>query len=183
MSAERSDGRNDEFRAAVTDVRQLPARDRATPATPKPPPVARFKQADEASVLAESLYGPLDPATIETGEELVFRRPGVQLGVIRKLRHGLYAVEAELDLHGMTVPVARVALDEFLKACVNGGRRCVRLVHGKGQRSGQRGPVLKNKVNVWLRRRSEVIAFASTPPVDGGTGAIYILLARPRRTP
>jgi DNA-nicking Smr family endonuclease len=58
----------------------------------------------------------------------------------------------------------------------------VRLVHGKGQRSGPRGPVLKNKVNVWLRRRSDVLAFASTPPVDGGTGAIYILLARNRHT-
>jgi len=182
MSDRRNDGTNDEFRAAVTGVRPLPPRDRAAADAPKPPPVARFKHADEASVLDESLHGPLDPASIETGEELVFRQPGVQPGVIRKLRHGNYAVEAELDLHGMTVPVARVALDEFLKACIGAGRRCVRLVHGKGQRSGPRGPVLKNKVNVWLRRRSEVLAFASTPPVDGGTGAIYILLARNRHT-
>lgn len=182
MSVRRSDGDNEEFRAAVTDVRPLPARDRATPDVRKPQPVARFRHADEANVLDESLYGQLDVASIETGEELVFRVPGVQLGVIRKLRQGLFAVEAELDLHGMTVPVARAALDEFLKACVSGGRRCVRLVHGKGQRSGHRGPVLKNKVNVWLRRRSEVLAFASTPPLDGGTGAIYILLARARHT-
>jgi DNA-nicking Smr family endonuclease len=183
VNDERIDDPDDEFRAAVTDVRPLPSRDRAAPDAPKPPPVARFKHADEASVLEESLHGPLDPAGIETGEELVFRQAGVQLGVMRKLRRGAYAVEAELDLHGMTVPVARLALDEFLKACINSGRRCVRLVHGKGQRSGQRGPVLKNKVNVWLRRRSEVLAFASTPPLDGGTGAIYILLARPRHSP
>ena len=182
MNDRRSDDTSDEFRAAVTDVRPLASRDRAAAGAPKPPPVARFTHADEASVLAESLHGPVDPATIETGEELVFRQPGVQPGVIRTLRHGEYAVEAELDLHGMTVPVARLALDEFLKTCVGNGRRCVRLVHGKGQRSGHRGPVLKNKVTVWLRRRSEVLAFASAPPADGGTGAIYILLARSRHT-
>jgi len=171
---------SEEFRAAVADVRPLPTDVAAPPDVPKPPPVARFKHADEAAVLAESLSGPLDRASIETGEELVFRRPGVQSAIIRKLRHGQYAVEGELDLHGMTVPVARAALDEFLKDCIASGRRCVRLVHGKGQRSGHRGPVLKNKVNVWLQRRNEVLAFASTPPVDGGTGAIYILLARVR---
>jgi hypothetical protein len=88
MSDRRSDGTNDEFRAAVTGVRPLPPRDRAAADAPKPPPVARFKHADEASVLDESLHGPLDPASIETGEELVFRQPGVQPGVIRKLRTG-----------------------------------------------------------------------------------------------
>jgi DNA-nicking Smr family endonuclease len=177
---ERRTEASEEFRAAVAGVRPLASRVSPPPETPKPAPVARFTHADEAAVLAESLNGPLDRASIETGEELVFRQPGVQPAIVRKLRHGQYAVEGELDLHGMTVPVARLALDEFLKACVASGRRCVRVVHGKGQRSGQRGPVLKNKVNVWLQRRSEVLAFASTPPVDGGTGAIYILLARSR---
>jgi DNA-nicking Smr family endonuclease len=179
VSDERIEG-SEEFRAAVTDVRPLAARAQPTLEPPKPPPIARFTHADAASVLEESLHGPIDRASIETGEELIFRQPGVQPAVIRRLRHGAYAVEAELDLHGMTVPVARQALDAFLKQCVNGGQRCVRLVHGKGQRSGQRGPVLKHKVNVWLRRRSEVLAFASAPPTDGGTGAIYILLKRTR---
>jgi DNA-nicking Smr family endonuclease len=175
---EREERASEEFRAAMTDVKPLAPREGAVVNAPKPPPVARFTHADEARVLEESLHGPIDPASIETGEELSFRRPGIQLAVVRKLRHGHYAVEAELDLHGLTVPQARLALDAFLKGALAGGRRCVRLVHGKGRRSGQRGPVLKNKVNVWLRRRAEVLAFASAPPVDGGTGAIYILLTR-----
>jgi DNA-nicking Smr family endonuclease len=176
---ERSERADDEFRAAVADVTplQVPARPAAAP---KPAPVARFTREDAAAVLEESLRGALDHALLETGDEIHFRQPGIQTGVVRRLRRGEYAVEAELDLHGMTVPVAREALDAFLKDCVAGERRCVRLVHGKGQRSGPRGPVLKNKVNVWLRRRREVLAFASAPPTDGGTGAIYILLARAR---
>jgi DNA-nicking Smr family endonuclease len=178
---ERIDRADDEFRAAMADVTPLPVPACPAPA-PKPAPVARFTREDAAAVLDESLNGPLDHALLETGDELHFRQPGIQTNVLRRLRRGEYAVEAELDLHGMTVPVARAAIDEFLKACVAGERRCVRLVHGKGQRSGPRGPVLKNKVNVWLRRRSDVLAFASAPPTDGGTGAIYILLARARHS-
>jgi hypothetical protein len=105
---ERSDDQDDEFRAAVTGVRPLPPRDRAAPDTPKPPPVARFKHADEASVLEESLHGPLDPASIETGEELVFRQPGVQLGVIRSATARRRWKRSSTCR--MTVPVTRAAL-------------------------------------------------------------------------
>jgi DNA-nicking Smr family endonuclease len=51
------------------------------------------------------------------------------------------------------------------------------VIHGKGRGSGQRGPVLKHVVNHWLRRMDGVLAFASARPVDGGTGAAYVLLA------
>jgi DNA-nicking Smr family endonuclease len=95
----RSDRSGDEFREAMSDVKPLAPRDPVVAAQPKPKPVARFARADEASVLHESLHAPLDATSIETGEELVFRQPGIQLGVVRKLRQGQYAVEAELDLH------------------------------------------------------------------------------------
>jgi DNA-nicking Smr family endonuclease len=52
----------------------------------------------------------------------------------------------------------------------------VRIIHGKGYRSGARGPVLKNAVNLWLRRHLDVMAFASARAIDGGTGAVYVLL-------
>jgi DNA-nicking Smr family endonuclease len=38
--------------------------------------------------------------------------------------------------------------------------------------------VLKGKVDNWLRQRDEVLAFATARPVDGGTGAVYVLLKR-----
>ena len=52
----------------------------------------------------------------------------------------------------------------------------MRIVHGKGLSSPGKIPVLKPRVNHWLAQRDEVLAFVSTPPRDGGTGAIYVLL-------
>jgi len=114
----------------------------------------------------------------ETGEELLHVRPGLQQTVIRKLRRGQYAIEAELDLHGATVTQAREAVDEFLGAARERGKRCVRIIHGKGHSSVGKMPVLKGKVNSWLRQKDEVLAFCSARPNDGGTGAVYVLLKR-----
>ncbi len=85
-------------------------------------------------------------------------------------------MQDEIDLHGMTVAEAKPKLQEFIEACARGGRLCVRVVHGKGLGSGHRGPVLKQKVNRWLRQWDPVLAFVSTRQIDGGTGAIYVLL-------
>jgi len=129
-------------------------------------------------VLAESLDA--DPADleVETGEELSFRRNGVPETTMRRLRRGLYARRDELDLHGMTQEEARLALLGFLADADHHGLRCVRIVHGKGRGSGDRGPVLKAAVNRWLRRHDAVRAFCSARRSDGGTGALYVLLNR-----
>ena len=57
--------------------------------------------------------------------------------------------------------------------------RCVRVIHGKGLRSGPAGPVLKHAVSDWLARIDSVAAFATARPEDGGTGALYVLLKLP----
>jgi DNA-nicking Smr family endonuclease len=92
------------------------------------------------------------------------------------LRRGGYVVDGEIDLHGMTGAEAKAALRKFIAECVDHRLRCVRVVHGKGRRSGPRGPVLKNVVNHWLQRADDVLAFGSARAVDGGSGAIYVLL-------
>jgi DNA-nicking Smr family endonuclease len=134
-------------------------------------------------VLAESLADlrqPLAPV-IETGEELQFRRPGVQDQVFRNLRRGQYRRDAELDLHGLTAAEAALALDRFLAAAIGQGLRVLRIVHGKGRNSGNRGPVLKQLVSARLQRIDAVLAFASAREVDGGTGASLVLLRAGRR--
>jgi DNA-nicking Smr family endonuclease len=141
---------------------------------PKPRPLQRLR--DEQQVLIDMLSDDYDAAELETGEELLFNRPGIQHSVLRKLRRGQYSVGAQLDLHGMTVAVARVALGEFLHDCRRNAMRCVRIIHGKGRGSRNKGPVLKGKVNHWLMQRDEVLAFCSAPRTDGGTGAVYVLL-------
>lgn len=166
------------FRAHVGEVRRL-QRLRAEPSLRRPPPVPRQTLADERQVLTDMFSDEYHPCEHETGEELQFSRPGLQHKLLRKLRRGQFRVSAELDLHGMTVTVARQALVEFLLQCRDQNRRCVRIVHGKGNGSRNRGPVLKTMVNRWLRQRDEILAFCSTPPNDGGTGALYVLLKRP----
>jgi DNA-nicking Smr family endonuclease len=128
-------------------------------------------------VLQESLYTDVSDPELASGDELVFAREGVQKRVLRKLRGGQYRVQAEIDLHGYTVPEAKEALRAFLAHALELHFRCVRIVHGKGLRSGHRGPVLKNTVSSVLRRVGPVLAFVSARQVDGGTGAVYVLLA------
>ena len=85
-------------------------------------------------------------------------------------------MQAELDLHGLTLAEAKPRLADFIDYNASQGKYCVRIVHGKGLGSGERGPVLKNAVNRWLRKWDSVLAFVSTTQVDGGTGAVYVLL-------
>jgi DNA-nicking Smr family endonuclease len=166
---------SDLFRSAVTDVRPLES-GRVSVMPPPPPPLPQKRLAEERQVLRDMLSDPEYPELLETGEELFFARTGLQHNVLRKLRRGQYAIGAELDLHGLTATEAREQLAAFLIACRSRDLRCVRIIHGKGNGSVQRRPVLKGKVNHWLQQRDEVLAFCSARPADGGTGAVYVLL-------
>jgi DNA-nicking Smr family endonuclease len=165
------------FRRAVADAVPLPPSDRAELARPRPKPVARQRRADEQQVLVDALADPWDwEAAISTGEELYFARPGVPTAALRKLRRGGWVLQGELDLHGHTGDEARVALAAFLNRCMLEDRRCVRIIHGKGHGSKNRLPVLKNKVRHWLMQREDVLAFCQARTVDGGAGAVIVLL-------
>jgi DNA-nicking Smr family endonuclease len=157
-------------------VRPLPRRPDA-PARPRPRPVARFTRAESRDLLRESHAIAADPAVLDAGDELTFRRTYVRDAMMRKLRRGQFVIEAEIDLHGMRRHAADAALRQFLNDCVHRGLHCVRVIHGKGLRSGPGGPVLKLVVHHWLRKFDNVAAFASARPADGGSGAVYVLLA------
>ena len=165
------------FREAMRGVTPLRPRSPA-PRPPRARARARFSRADRMAVLAESLGADegADPQ-LASGDELVFHRPQVQPLVLRRLRRGEYRVQREIDLHGLTVAEAKQALRAFLVSCLEAQLRCVRVIHGKGLRSGHRGPVLKSAVSAVLRRTGAVLAFVSARPVDGGTGAVYVLLS------
>ena len=107
---------------------------------------------------------------------LSFQRAGVRIQVVRRLRRGLYPIEDELDLHGLSQTAARDRLAYFIARSRDAGYRCVRIIHGKGYRSGARGPILKTAVKLWMRRHTDVMAFVSARPIDGGGGAMYVLL-------
>lgn len=163
------------FMQAVRGALPLPnARYPHKPRVPSPWP--RPRPADEIRTLAESMTDLWPWDELETGEELLFMRPGVQHESLRKLRRGEWAVQAELDLHGQTSDSARLAVAEFLHACRLRNQRCVRIVHGKGLGSRNREPVLKLKLKNWLAQRDDVLAFCQARPAEGGSGAALVLL-------
>jgi len=165
------------FRRAVADAVPLPPSDRADIARPRPKPVAHQRRADEQQVLIDALSDPWDwEAAVSTGEELLYSRPGVPTASLRKLRRGGWVIRGELDLHGHTGDEARMAVAAFLNRCMLEDRRCVRIIHGKGHGSKNRLPVLKNKVRHWLMQREDVLAFCQARTVDGGAGAVIVLL-------
>jgi DNA-nicking Smr family endonuclease len=166
------------FRASVEGVTPLPPQQVIPHAPPAPAPRLRRQDEEATPLIDNMLSDALAPTELESGEELLFSRSGLQHNVLRKLRRGHYHLDAELDLHGLRVEEARQALSHFLHHCLQEKRQCVRIIHGKGHSSQQNLPVLKVKVNHWLRQRSEVLAFCSARPADGGSGAIYVLLKR-----
>ncbi len=145
--------------------------------TARPEPLPKQRARDEAQVLEDSISDEFDvESLLETDDSLSFRRPGVGPEVVRKLRRGVWATQAKLDLHGLRRDEARTQLAAFLRDSLQAGLRCVRVIHGKGNGSPGRQGVLKGKVKGWLVQRQEVIAFTQARPVDGGHGALMVLL-------
>lgn len=165
------------FRTSVGEVAII-KHDRAELRSRKPLPIPLQRHADELAVIKSITENPFMIAEVETGDELYFKRPGVQQRVMEKLRRGQFAIEKELDLHGMTVIDAENALKRFLVHCRQSQHRCVRIIHGKGHGSKDKKPVIKNRLNQWLQKNDSILAFCSARHVDGGTGAVYVLLKR-----
>jgi DNA-nicking Smr family endonuclease len=139
---------------------------------PKPYPKTQTVNVDEH--LSDKTDFDIEKVGIE--DSLSFTAPGLQHNVLKKLRKGHFGLDAEIDLHGLNSNDAKQQLLHFLHSSVEQGYRCVHIVHGKGYRSADNHPVLKNNLNLWLRQHQDVQAFCSTPPKDGGTGAVFVLL-------
>jgi DNA-nicking Smr family endonuclease len=169
------------FREAIGEVRKFdPVA--PPPAIPKPEPHPYMLEADEAAVPGELLDMAFDPGLMEVGEELSYLRDGYPPKLLRQLKRGQYSVQDEIDLHQMNAAAAQATISAFLAEAAERDFRCVRIVHGKGLRSKAGGPVLKILTDRLLRRRSDVIAFASARPMQGGTGAVVVLLKSKGRT-
>jgi len=181
MKSDNKKSDKDAFARAMADVKPLPPGDRIEPVQKQPPAAARQRELDEQRVLRELLsHGQLEE--FETGEELLYLRPGYQIRLLRRLRRGFYSVGDSIDLHHMDVATARQVLLDFIQFALDRGLSCIRIIHGKGLRS-RNEPRLKVLTGRILRKHSGVIAFASCRPVDGGTGATDVLLSVRRRGP
>lgn len=165
------------FARAVGPVHPIKDRGLAVVERPRPLPLPLQRELDEQQVLQESLSDEMDVETLlDTDEALSFRRRGISPEVVRRLRRGDWTIQAEVDLHGLRRDEAREQLGAFLRESVRQGLRCVRVIHGKGNGSPGREPVLKVKVRTWLVQKSEVLAFTQARASDGGNGALVVLL-------
>jgi DNA-nicking Smr family endonuclease len=169
------------FRHAVGPVKPLAPSGHHILRRPPPPPLPLQRERDEQAVMREALSDEFDAETLlHTDEHLSFRRPGMGADVVRKLRAGTWSIQRQIDLHGLRRDDARDALGQFIREAHKDGIRCLRVVHGKGLGSPGKAPVLKGRVHSWLVQKSEVMAFVQARPVDGGAGALVVLL-RPGR--
>ncbi len=123
--------------------------------------------ARSSSAAAESVGG---------RRELSFRRPGVRTQEMRRLRRGLYPIEEELDLHGLESDGgARRASP--ISSQQSRRRPPLRQDHSRqGLSFGRARPDAEDRRQSWLRRHADVMAFTSARAIDGGTGAVYVLL-------
>ncbi len=180
MSKDPSDKEQDQelFREMMQDAAPL-EQDRIPPWRRRLPPHPILHPTVEEK---ESGLDKISETEIKTGDELSFCRPGLQKRVFQDLRRGRLEIEMELDLHGLTARHANTALEQFIRDCHRQNIRCIRIIHGKGYGSEGRQPVLKQKVNHWLRQRQDVLAFCSATSRDGGTGAAYVLLRSAKKS-
>jgi DNA-nicking Smr family endonuclease len=172
---------------ALRDVRPLNGPRRAPPPAVEPAAVTRSIVSEDAEVLAELsdlVAGQGEFDITETEEYVEGARVGLDPRLVVRLRRGEFAVEAYLDLHGMTQPDAKAALSDFIQESVRKARRTVLVVPGRGLGSPGGRPVLKHAVVQWLSHgmlSGYVLGFVTARPTDGGAGALYVLLRRDRR--
>lgn len=143
-----------------------------------PPPPRRYPQPDEIEE-TDTLppFGEFDYLPPLNSHDLVtYKLIGVSHKVLRKLQKGQYNVEAKLDLHGMTVAKAQSVVSEFLQDCMAHGVHVALIIHGSGLNN--KVPVLKNKLNHWLREVPSIVAFCSASAKHGSHGAMYIMFKR-----
>jgi DNA-nicking Smr family endonuclease len=149
---------------------------------PNAPPAPVDDDAEAMAQLADLVEGRSTfDFTSSSDEQIEGIAQGLDRRLLKRLRQGNFAVQAHLDLHGKTRQEARLAVERFLAESRARRRRCVLLVHGRGLNSKDQIPVLKEALKVWLARgriARSVLAFCSARPVDGGVGAVYVLLRK-----
>lgn len=164
------------FREAIGEVRRIEIKEQ-TIARKKPVADSKMFRRDEAEALRDSRSVSVAEAYLNSADELSYRRPEIPEKWFKQLKRGQISIQDELDLHHCRAADAEVFLKQFLNQAREEAHYCVRVIHGKGLRSGS-APVLKALVDRVLRHRGDVLAFNSAPPAQGGTGAVLILLAR-----
>ncbi len=172
----------DDFYKAMQDVKSLDGKGRAVVPCPKelnviPPPAT--------NPLQDFMDGKLEFALNATEDYVEGHILGMDLMTVGKLQSRQYSPEAHIDLHGLNVEQAYYNLVAFFRNSYQRGLRTVLVVTGEGKNSVNGMPILRNKVQEWFTKdpfRRVVIAFCTAKQEDGGTGALYVLIRKQKKT-
>jgi DNA-nicking Smr family endonuclease len=169
------------FRAVMGEVAPVRSKGPVEPRAPEVDLRVVSEEAEALAMLSELVATGEGLELADTDEYVEGAAHGVDPGLLVRLRRGDFSVQAHLDLHGLDREAARTGLEAFLVTSRRRGLRCVLVVHGRGLHSKDQIPVLKERVHAWFSRgrlARMVLAFATARPVDGGAGAMYVLLRR-----
>lgn len=152
----------DEGEASPETETAAPAKVKRTAPAPPPPPAAA-----KAAAQSPPAPGPLE------------RR------LKSRIARGTQAIDARIDLHGMTQAQAHAALLRFLRRAQDDGALLALVITGKGARgrSGDAAGVLRRQVPLWLKLSefsAFVVGFSPAAAAHGGEGALYVRLRRAR---
>jgi DNA-nicking Smr family endonuclease len=173
------------FAEMLRGVIPLPARAvgaRNPSAAPPSAEVARIR--GDASVTSSARVGVAEVPSFETrddGSHVEGRRLDVDPRELRKLRRGVFVLDATLDLHGRSEREARAEVTAFIRSHALAGERLVRVIHGRGNHTPGGQGVLRGEIGAWLSQGASsryVAAFVTAAPEQGGEGAVIVLLSR-----
>lgn len=171
------------FAAAMADVARLGGdgpRSRRDQGAPAPHlPLAPDDDLEVMASLADLVAGGGEFDLAFSDEFVAGALPGVGPELLERLKAGAFPMQDYLDLHGLGAEEAAAELEAFLTDAATRGLRHVLVVHGRGRGSPGGVPVLKSALTSWLGTRKlgrRVLAFCTARQVDGGAGAMYLLL-------
>jgi DNA-nicking Smr family endonuclease len=163
------------FRQEMTGVVPLKTSARTDSRSPRSAAGSRrpadYRESSDPSVLSDAE----SHLHIESEDGSSLRKNGVRKRTMVKLKRGHFATGAELDLHNMTTKTAYRVLLDFIADAHSKSLDSVRIIHGKGLRS-ESEPKLKLMTRQILRDHPHVMAYTSCKAVDGGSGAVDVLL-------
>ena len=170
-----------DFKKAVADVTPLSkSKDRIDLDQQKPKKKPYFESSTQSFASKSDsdryLSDQWQTALVDFEQFLSFKHDGVDYKTMLALKKGQISVQDYIDLHGFTTEQARQEVSAFIDFARMHHLRCIKIIHGKGYAGKQDYPLMKNRINSWLRQHPQVLAFHSAIPKDGGSGAVYVLL-------
>jgi DNA-nicking Smr family endonuclease len=146
--------------------------------------VTEMEEAAPAPPVKPEQPQPFLPPYVPAGNVPARRSAALDRTQVERLVKGRAAIEARIDLHGMTQAEAHALLLRFVRTAHAEGFRNVLIITGKGSALGSDG-ILRRMVPAWLATppfSNFVASHAEAGRRHGGAGALYVRIRRPDRT-